>query len=397
MKSATPKRGGSTTTATTAAAGSTAPVLPESEETKYRQKCKDLKRRIREIEDYNEATSLSISRTKRAIQRLRLERSLILEKLEDKTSLQVDDSEGTPSPPSTPQPKPAEAAAKDLQQQGFDTPLGFDSPEKRETPTAGEKPVKTKKTSQPRDPNLPKRPQNAYIIFCDLEKERVKSDLEKNQPGESFDLTRAMAEAWKELSEEERKRFYEKYEDDKERYVREMAAYSSPNPSISEQKERKRAARVLRKLEQERGRPLEDIDLGVDLKDEPKEEEPKEEDGDDHHHSDHEDNTNSNANDIANSNETNNDEGGENVSAEKDDEDVSMTEVTDDRTEQRQEEKEHRPPPLKEEEEEEEQTIEANSEPQEHNSPSPQIEEPESHATSEPVKDEEKEFEDNNS
>lgn len=246
-----------------------APVLPESEEQKYRQKCKDLKRRIREIEDHNEATSISISRTKRAIQRLRLERALILEKLEDKTSLKVDDSEGTPSPPSTPKKK--------------ESP-GAESPEKGSVEPS-EKPTKTKRNTTPRDPNLPKRPQNAYIIFCDLEKERVKQELERQQPGESFDLTRAMADAWKELSEEERKRFYEKYEDDKERYVREMAAYSSPNPSVSEQKERKRAERVLRKLEQDRGRTLDDIHLGADeeVKDEPKE--------DQEHHSDEEHST----------------------------------------------------------------------------------------------------------
>ncbi len=77
-------------------------TLPDSEEAKYRKKCKDLKRRIREIEDNNEGLVVKLARTKRHIQRLRLERSFLLETLEDKTPKHNADSDGSPSPPRSP-------------------------------------------------------------------------------------------------------------------------------------------------------------------------------------------------------------------------------------------------------------------------------------------------------
>lgn len=184
-----------------------------------------MKKRIREIEEYNETMALSISRTKRAIQRIRLERAVLLEKLEERTSLKVEDSDGTPSPPTS--------------------PLGADIIKRKElSPGADElqEPTtsKPKRNVQPRDPNLPKRPQNAYIIFCEMEKERVKADLEKQQPGGTFDLTRAMADAWKDLSDEQRRVFYGKYEDDRQRYLREMAEYTAKSSASTEKPSQKK-------------------------------------------------------------------------------------------------------------------------------------------------------------
>ena len=72
-----------------------------------------------------------------------------------------------------------------------------------------------------RDPDLPKRPTNAYLIFCEMEKERIKQD----DPNAS-DLSKSMTEAWKNLSEERRRPYYKLYEDDRIRYQREMAEYN---------------------------------------------------------------------------------------------------------------------------------------------------------------------------
>ncbi|BFZ60367.1 hypothetical protein YB2330_001403 [Saitoella coloradoensis] len=59
--------------------------MSESEDARYRQKCKDLRKRIREIEESNDAMTLKLARTKRSIQRLRLERAFLLERLEERT------------------------------------------------------------------------------------------------------------------------------------------------------------------------------------------------------------------------------------------------------------------------------------------------------------------------
>jgi non-histone protein 10 len=201
----------------------------DGEEQKYLQKCKELKRRIREIEDHNDAMALSIARTKRSIQRIRLERALLLEKLEERTLFKVDDSDGTVSPPLSP--------IEDGEHQDHHEDVHAES--------SGAK----KRVPPPRNPNLPKRPQNAYIIFCEVEKDRVRNELEHIQPGEPFDLTKAMAEAWKDLDPKGKSPFYALYEDDKIRYYREMAAYSDPNATPSEVREKQRAIKALRDLE----------------------------------------------------------------------------------------------------------------------------------------------------
>jgi non-histone protein 10 len=78
-----------------------APALPASVEQSYRQKCKELKKRILEIEGSNDHLTSHIQRARRSIQRMRLERAFLLEQLEKRTDPRVEDSEGSPSPPPT--------------------------------------------------------------------------------------------------------------------------------------------------------------------------------------------------------------------------------------------------------------------------------------------------------
>jgi hypothetical protein len=78
-----------------------APALPASIEESYRKKCKEIKKRITEIESSNDLLTSRIQRARRAIQRMRLERAFLLEQLEKRTDERVADSEGSPSPPPT--------------------------------------------------------------------------------------------------------------------------------------------------------------------------------------------------------------------------------------------------------------------------------------------------------
>ncbi|KAK9474815.1 uncharacterized protein V1510DRAFT_428162 [Dipodascopsis tothii] len=216
------------------------PALPQSEELKYRQKCKDLKKRIREIEEHNDVLTIRLSRAKRAAQRMRLERALLLEKLEEKTLLRVDDSDGSPSPPASPARKRRRSDASSPEPSGpsFHAFSNADARAKAGGAAAagagaGAAGAAAKKRQHvQRDPNAPKRPQNAYIIFCDHEKERVRATIEKSQPGEAFDLTKAMAEAWRDLGDDGRKPYYELYDAEKARYNREMEAYIPPGSMV---------------------------------------------------------------------------------------------------------------------------------------------------------------------
>ncbi|KAJ4145046.1 hypothetical protein LMH87_003908 [Akanthomyces muscarius] len=77
------------------------PSLPPSVEEAYRRKCVQLKHRTNEVEEANDAARLRLTRIKRQVEKLRIERAFLLEQLSKRTSANVEDSEGSPSPPPT--------------------------------------------------------------------------------------------------------------------------------------------------------------------------------------------------------------------------------------------------------------------------------------------------------
>ncbi|KQC45845.1 Non-essential INO80 chromatin remodeling complex subunit [Saccharomyces cerevisiae] len=91
------------------------------------------------------------------------------------------------------------------------------------------KPFRKSKTKRhkvkERDPNMPKRPTNAYLLYCEMNKERIR------QNG-SLDVTRDLAEGWKNLNEQDRKPYYKLYSEDRERYQMEMEIYNKKISNI---------------------------------------------------------------------------------------------------------------------------------------------------------------------
>ncbi|KAK3953367.1 hypothetical protein QBC32DRAFT_338968 [Pseudoneurospora amorphoporcata] len=82
-------------------ASSVPPMLPPSVEEAYRRKCIQLKQRTNEVEEANDAARLRLARLKRQVEKMRLERAFLLEQLAKRTSTNVEDSDGSPSPPPT--------------------------------------------------------------------------------------------------------------------------------------------------------------------------------------------------------------------------------------------------------------------------------------------------------
>lgn len=79
--------------------GAIPPELPPTVEEAYRRKCIELKRRLNEVEEANDQQRIRVTRARRGITKLRLERAFLLEQLAKRTSTNVEDSEGSPSPP----------------------------------------------------------------------------------------------------------------------------------------------------------------------------------------------------------------------------------------------------------------------------------------------------------
>lgn len=154
---------------------------------------------------------------------MRLEYVVLLERLEDRAIAIPDGNEDTEqiSPPPSPSRFDESIESKSIKS----------SSNRRGTKRlkgvfSGSGSQAGSKIQKVRDPDLPKRPTNAYLIFCDMEKERIKQELEERNAGQGAELSKSLIEAWKNLDDEQRKPYYRLYEDDRERYQKEMTVYN---------------------------------------------------------------------------------------------------------------------------------------------------------------------------
>lgn len=185
----------------------------ESENLKFKQKCKDLKNRIGEIDENNQVITIAISRSKLAIKRLRLEYAILLERLERKSLASVADTTEAYS---------QQVASPELPSLKLNELNPISSGRRGKAGGA-----RIKMRPKERDPKLPKRPTNSYLIFCELEKDKIKQRLDATSPpGYLYDMSKALTEAWKNLNEEDKKPYYKLYEEEKERYSKELKIYN---------------------------------------------------------------------------------------------------------------------------------------------------------------------------
>ncbi|PKK76407.1 HMG-box, partial [Rhizophagus irregularis] len=75
---------------------------------------------------------------------------------------------------------------------------------------------------QNRDPNAPKRPRNAFLMYCKSQRDQAR---EENQNKGFQDVTRILSQKWKDLPNEEKQKYYDMYNKEKQRYEIEMSSY----------------------------------------------------------------------------------------------------------------------------------------------------------------------------
>ena len=80
-----------------------------------------------------------------------------------------------------------------------------------------EKFMSLKKKKQ--DDGLPKRPQNAWIFFCNEQRESVKKSNPSISPK---DITKKLSDQWKTLSDKKKEKYEKKAQEDKKRYEEEL-------------------------------------------------------------------------------------------------------------------------------------------------------------------------------
>lgn len=225
-------------------------IIPyETEALRLKQKCKDLKQKIADLEAQNQVRAIGVSRVKDSISRSRFEYSLLLELLEKRSStLPIPDLKNL-GPKDIDADSVESFKTDDIVHLLTHTPLELLDIKNMFPNTLGDLLLERQKQytkykqaaiedqgkstrrkrgasngvsgnsrKRIRDPREPKRPTNAYLFFCDSERERVKAEWAQNHPNEHIDLSKAMTDVWKTMSDEDKRPYFEKYEKDRARY-----------------------------------------------------------------------------------------------------------------------------------------------------------------------------------
>jgi len=222
------------------------PPLPPSVEEAYRRKCIQLKQRMNEIEEANDASRLRLSRIHRGIEKLRLERAFLLEQLAKRTSTNVEDSEGSPSPPPTPKEKPLRTK-RGHRKPSFLANLGDARPGSAFIQQGGGGPMTispssdafshthantdatqtgpqrstsahnhTNGTSAPPS-KPPSRPKSGFDIYCqDMRSVLMVKHRQQIKDG-TYDVDKALAEGWQHIGSDKQEEFYKRFDKEKKK------------------------------------------------------------------------------------------------------------------------------------------------------------------------------------
>ncbi|KAI8803753.1 hypothetical protein BJ742DRAFT_742612 [Cladochytrium replicatum] len=207
----------------------------------YRRTYRDLKRKVAEMEQENDALTLKLTKAKNAIQRLKLEKnycadlvnspSMLFQRYKQTLPSDAYRSDGSFSD-SESRPLYGRSAAgsrsedEEVYHKGQLTraaqppqpppPAVLSSPN---PPPHEKKPKKAKA-----DPNLPKKPANAFFVYCEMHRGEIKDEEGGFSLGEA---TRVLGQRWKTLGKESKQKYFDLYEESKARYEREMITYNA--------------------------------------------------------------------------------------------------------------------------------------------------------------------------
>ncbi|KAK7753443.1 hypothetical protein SLS62_004518 [Diatrype stigma] len=227
-------------------------ILPPTVEEAYRRKCVQLKQRTKEIEEENDAYRLRLARLKRQIQKSRLERAFLLEQISRRTSTNVEDSEGSPSPPPTPQDKPlrtkrAHRKPSLLPTEGSNPNATFISQNLNTLSPSSDAFSHSQLDSQrDRDHHHhgggrggggasngvakpSKRPSNAFEIYCKDMRPVLQAKHKDQIAAGEFRLEEELARGWKDLPESEKEEFKTRFEQELYNWREEREAIKRSN------------------------------------------------------------------------------------------------------------------------------------------------------------------------
>ncbi|KAJ4230066.1 hypothetical protein NW759_003427 [Fusarium solani] len=237
-------------------------ALPPSVEEAYRRKCIQLKNRTSEVEDANDAARLRLARIKRQVEKLRIERAFLLEQLAKRTSANVEDSDGSPSPPPTPKDKPLRTKRGHRKSMMPDAEAKATGGASFNTQNAGSPTSETfshPPESQSKGPRAngvskeAKKPADAFELYCSETRPALEA---KHKDGDAeVDVESELARGWKELPEADRDEFQAKFEQS-------QAKNSEPKETPAADKKEEEKPEETKPAAQD-----EDVEMGDDTED----------------------------------------------------------------------------------------------------------------------------------
>ncbi|KAF1806601.1 hypothetical protein V8B55DRAFT_1592543 [Mucor lusitanicus] len=191
-----------------------------AEEIKQKLKMDELRKRFREVEGENDLLQEKLNRAHKSIKRLRLERSILLERI-DKGFENGSDSDTNYDSLSH-----NDLAINKISTQHHNHKQSKQAEKNSSTTTTTIiKPPKKKK-----DPNAPKGPGNVFFIFCRHERDKIKEE----NPEESIgDVTRLLGLKWKGLTREEKRVYYDMFKQEMDEYEEAMKVYKNNGGAAS--------------------------------------------------------------------------------------------------------------------------------------------------------------------
>ncbi|KAJ3224536.1 hypothetical protein HK099_008335 [Clydaea vesicula] len=231
-------------------------AVEDPADAKYKEKYKELKKKVHFIVGEVEQLSGLLSKAKIKIEKLKFERKYLssigslsssensgvseVENSDDEGSTNIRShkdttSNGAPIPtslPSVPTTSQSSNALPTAQKPNTLVTANNSFPAAVSTPITPLA-VKPKKKKAPVDPNAPKRPANAFMLFCDMERAHLKKErdqLKEKMPGSEEDaglgnITKALGIRWKALSEDGKKEYQTLFQEKVNKYNTEMSEY----------------------------------------------------------------------------------------------------------------------------------------------------------------------------
>lgn len=111
-----------------------------------------------------------------------------------------------------------------------DAKVKFDTEKANYVPAAGFE-VEEKPNKKVKDPNAPKKPKNSFMFFCEENRDLAK---EKNPSFSPKEVTKRLAELWRELSDKEKQKYKDKADQDKTKYDKAKENYVPSNQPLNQ-------------------------------------------------------------------------------------------------------------------------------------------------------------------